>query len=358
MIVVTGATGKLGSRVVEHLLARVPPDQVGVSVRDPAAAAPLADRGVRVRRGDFGDPAGLDAAFAGADTVLVVSSGNHGEVALTQHRAAVDAARRAGARVVYTSHMGASFSSRFPPMRVHAATEAMLQEAGVPFTSLRNGYYTASAIMLLGDAVGTGVLAVPEDGPVAWTAHDDLAEAAAIVLAAGDLDGTGDRFDGPTPPLTAGAALDMSGVASVASELIGRPVTVRRISDQQHRSNLLAKGLPEAAADFILTIFDASRHREFAVVDPTLEKLLGRPPRTARDVLAEHLRPTAGADWATRRWPRIEARSSDAGPRSRRSPPRLAHGRVWSAPGSWCSRGRSPASAAGSVRAGRHGPGS
>ncbi|MGV9899573.1 NmrA family NAD(P)-binding protein, partial [Streptomyces tendae] len=67
MIIVTGATGQLGRRIVEHLLTRVPAEQVGVSVRDPGSprARTFADRGVRVRRGDFADAGSLAHAFEG-----------------------------------------------------------------------------------------------------------------------------------------------------------------------------------------------------------------------------------------------------------------------------------------------------
>lgn len=78
MLVVTGATGRLGHQIVERLLDRVPAESVGVSVRDVDRAAQMAARGVRVRSGDFTDPASLDHAFEGADQVLVVSAAIRG----------------------------------------------------------------------------------------------------------------------------------------------------------------------------------------------------------------------------------------------------------------------------------------
>ena len=103
MIVITGATGRLGAQIVEKLLERVPADRVAVSVRDPHRAAALAGRGVQVRRGDFAEPGSLD--FTDAEQVLVVSVDAIGPDALARHAAAIDAARAAGAgRVLYTSH--------------------------------------------------------------------------------------------------------------------------------------------------------------------------------------------------------------------------------------------------------------
>src|SRR5437867_6201091 len=120
MIIVTGATGQLGGLIVERLLERMPAGQVGVSVRDLDKAGNLRARGVRVRRGDFGDPAALARAFEGATQVLIVS----GPADPAPHRAAIEAARAAGAgRILYTSHMGANRHSLFAATRAHAETE-------------------------------------------------------------------------------------------------------------------------------------------------------------------------------------------------------------------------------------------
>ena len=274
MIVVTGATGLLGGAVVERLLGKVPAAEIGVSVRDPAKATALADRGVRVRRGDYDDAASLAHAFEGAEQLLLVSAAATGEPALRQHATAIEAVRAAGVRrIVYTSHMGANPASAFAPMPDHAATEALLADSGLAFTALRNGFYTSSGRMLLGQAFETGELAAPADGPVSWTAHDDLAEAAAIVLT------DEGRFEGPTPPLTGSAALDLAGLAA---EVIGRPIRRTVLTDAQYR-----EALPEPVAEMLLGLFAASRAGEFAAVDPTLGELLGRPPLTVRDVLAK-----------------------------------------------------------------------
>jgi NAD(P)H dehydrogenase (quinone) len=284
MIVLTGATGQLGRGIAEQLLARVPATQVGVSVRNPEQARRLYERGVRVRMGDFDDAASLRHAFDGASQVLIVSVDTTGEAALRQHRTAIEAARAAGARrILYTSHMGANPASPFPPMPDHAATEAMLQASRVAFTALRNGLYAASGLMLMGRALETGKLVAPEDGAASWTAHADLAEAAAIALT------DEGRFDGPTPSLTGSAALDLAGIAAIASELTGRPIARVTVSDEEYRAGLIAHGVPEPRADLLVGLFAASRRGEFSAVDPTLEGILGRPPVSMHDVLRTSL---------------------------------------------------------------------
>ncbi|WP_033260567.1 NAD(P)H-binding protein [Amycolatopsis vancoresmycina] len=282
MIVITGATGQLGSRIVDRLLERVPAAEIGVSVRDPARAAGLSGRGVRVRRGDFADPGSLAEAFEGAAQVLLVSTNEAGDAAVAHHAAAIEAARQAGVkRVLYTSHQGAGADSRFAPMVDHAATEGRL--AGAPFTALRNGFYASTVPLLLGDALRTGELVAPADGPVSWTAHDDLAEAAAIILA------DEGRFDGPTPPLTAPVALDLEDVATLLGELAGWPIRRVVADDEDWVAGLTGHGVPAARAELLLGMFRAARRGEFATTGAGLEELLGRPATPLRAVLAAAL---------------------------------------------------------------------
>ncbi len=283
MLVITGATGALGRAIVRNLMGRVPPSQIAASVRDPAKAHDLVDAGVRVRRGDFAEPSTLAAAFEGASTVLIVSVMSHGEGAVRQHRAAIDAAREAGAqRIVYTSQMGSNLSSPFSPMPDHARTEELLRESGVPFVALRNGFYAASAKSMFGHAMQTGVLAAPADGPIAWTAHRDLAEAAAIAMTD---DACG--LDGITPPLTAGEAIDLERVAAIMSKVAGRTVKRVVVSDEEYAAALGERGMPEHVVHLLVGMFAASRIGQFAMLDPTLERLIGRRPMQLAETLAE-----------------------------------------------------------------------
>jgi uncharacterized protein YbjT (DUF2867 family) len=264
---------------VEQLIERVPIEEIGVSVRDPQKARGLEEQGVRVRRGDFEDAESLAHAFEGASRVLIVSVDSTGEAAVRQHRAAIEAARVAGARrIFYTSHAGSDPISAFSPMVDHAATETALRDSGLAYTSVRNGFYATTAVMQMMGALETGELAVPEDGPVDWTTRSDLAEATAIALSDEGLADT-------ILNLTSAEAVDMAGIAEIASELTGRPIRRVVVPDEEYRSGLIARGLPEHAADMLLGIFVASRQRRFTLIDPTLGRLIGRPPTPLREVL-------------------------------------------------------------------------
>ncbi len=282
MMIVTGATGQLGSRIVERLLTAVPAESVGVSVRDPARATSLAERGVRVRAGDFTDPESLEHAFEGADRVLIISAAIRGPGALAANIAAIDAARAAGARrILYTSHQAASASSLFAPQLTHAATQEYLAHTGVPFTALRNGFYASTLGYYIGAGLDGGRLALPADGPVSWTDHDDLAEAAVVAL-------TGDgNLEGVTAPLTAPEMLTFDDVAALLTDLTGRAVQRVVVADDDWRREAVRCGMPAPAADFTLGMFRAARQGEFAVTDPALEAAIGHRPRSVRTVLQD-----------------------------------------------------------------------
>ncbi|WP_423462173.1 NAD(P)H-binding protein [Promicromonospora sp. MS192] len=279
MIIVTGATGALNGATVDHLLKRVPPARIGVSVRNPDRAKHLADRGVRVRQGSYDDAAALRRSFAGAGQVLLVSSSDITADVVTQHRTAIDAAVAAGAqRILYTSTHGTGFGTPYPPLAIHAAAEQHLAASGVAWTALRNGFY-GDLRQLLGPWQETGVIAKPADGPFSWVDRRDAAEAAAAIL-------TSDSpFDGPVD-LTLPSPVTLEDFASAASELTGREVRRMVVDDEEWVADEMANGVPEAAARFTLSMFQATRSGHFASSDPTLVRLLGRAPRSVADQLA------------------------------------------------------------------------
>lgn len=277
MLVITGANGQLGQRIVREVLKKKAASEVAVSVRDVSKAGELAALGVRVREGDFARPELLAKAFEGATRLLLVSSNARasGGDAVQQHRDVIAAAKTAGVeRILYTSHMAANANSRFMPMHDHAATEVLLAESGVKWTSLRHGFYATSALRMIDEGLKSGVIEAPANGVVSWTSHEDLAAGAASIAC--DEDG----IDGRTPPMTGSEALDARALAEVASKVSGRRIEYREVSDDAFRAKGISFGLPPTVADIFLGMHQASRAGEFAEVSPFLEQRIGRKPLT------------------------------------------------------------------------------
>jgi NAD(P)H dehydrogenase (quinone) len=284
MIVVTGATGQYGRKVVEGLSSRVPASQLGVSVRDPEKAADLRAKGIRVEKASFAEPATLAAAFDGAEQVLLVSANVLGDEAIRLHGSAIQAAKDAGVkRILYTSHQAASPTSKVAFARDHAATEELLKASGVNFVSLRNGFYAESSLYQLGSIQATGKLALPGDGNVSWTSRDDLAQAAVSALIDTSL------FQGITAPLTASRTYTFAQIAGLAAGVLNREVVFEAISVEGYRQTALERGFPAPMVDMLLSMFRAIRDDEFNVVNRTLEEVLMRKPAAYETVLMPYL---------------------------------------------------------------------
>jgi NAD(P)H dehydrogenase (quinone) len=288
-IVVTGATGGLGSSVVEQLLRLTPASALGVSVRQPETAQHFAARGIRVRLGDFDKPKTLDEAFDGAERLLVISTrtlDNHARFA--QHRSAIDAARRRGVRHIYYTSIVQRAGSVFDLAPGHLDTETYLAESGVAHTILRNGHYIENLPMFLGASVSTGELALPADGLTAWVSRIDLAEGIARLM----LDG---GHTGETLLLTGPEGLDFRAIAEIASTISGRRITRHVIDARAYLDMLDAGGIPKPIARSLVSGFASRAKGELAKVDPTLKEIIGRPLRTVAEVLPALLAAAAHA---------------------------------------------------------------
>lgn len=283
-IVVTGATGHLGHLIVESLLNRgVPADEIVAVGRKVDKAADLADRGVRVTVADYEDAASLDAALAGADTLVLVSSSEVGKRA-SQHVAAIDAAKRAGvARVIYTSAPAARTSELILAPE-HKATEEHLEQSGLAHTVLRNGWYNENYVGSAAQAVASGTLAASVgDGKVASAARADYAEAAAVVA-------TTDGHGGKVYELSGDNAWDFAELAATVASIAGIPVTYASLSPEEHHAALTGAGLDEGTAGFVVALDGNIRDGLLSVTSGDLSRLIARPTTPIETTLAQALK--------------------------------------------------------------------
>ena len=217
-VMLTGASGDLGSRIAGLLMQALPPGDLILASRDPSSLAPFAQLGIDVRRVDFDDPAALRGAFAGAERVVMVSTGVVGERRRRQHLAALEAARAAGAgHVIYTSSVGIHPDNPCFVIPDHAATEAWLRTSGMAFTFLRMSSYADILVHAIApNAVASGQwISHAGEGRVAFVAKDDCARAAAAV--ATTLGHEGAIYDITGPEL-----LSYRDAAALTSEVSGR----------------------------------------------------------------------------------------------------------------------------------------
>lgn len=269
-IALTGATGQLGSLVVEALLRTEKPESIVAVVRDRAKASPLSERGVQVRVADYTDRAALTEALRGVDRLLLISSPTVGQRE-AQHANVIDAASAAGVpHIVYTSATRATTSDLVLAPE-HKATEQKLAESGLQVTLLRNNWYHENFLGNVEPARHTGVLlGAAAEGRVASAARRDYADAAAAVL-------VGEGHEGRTYELGAPTSWDYDDLAAALSEVVGREVVHQRVSAEELVAALTAAGLDEGTARFVAAIDQNIADGALDVPSPELEQLIGRP---------------------------------------------------------------------------------
>jgi NAD(P)H dehydrogenase (quinone) len=282
MIVVTGATGQLGRLVIQALLKTQPASEIVAAVRSPEKAADLAALGVQVRRADYNEPATLDAAFEGADKLLLISSSEIGRRAV-QHRAAIEAAKRSGVELIgYTSVLHAD-TTPLGLAAEHRETEAALRASAVPFVLLRNGWYTENYTRSLAPALEHGaILGSAGNGKIASAARADYAEAAAIVM-------TRDGQAGRVYELASDTAYTLADLAAEVTRQSGKKVEYRNLSEPEYKEALIEVGLPEAVAE-LLSDSDTGASKGALFDDGhQLSQLLGRSTTPLAAVVAAAL---------------------------------------------------------------------
>lgn len=280
-LLVTGASGQLGRRVIELLLEAGIPNLVAAS-RNPAKLADLAAKGVETRRADFDDPASLAVAFAGIDRLLLVSTDALDQPGrrIAQHRAAVAAAAAAGVKhVVYTSAPGARPQVDGGVIDDHFWTEqALAAQPSLTWTILRHNIYCEILLMGAGQAVAGGALYSATAGAGrAYVSREDCARADAAALVKGE----GRQILDVSGP----AAVTQDEIAALLAEFSGKPVAHHDLPADALRQGLTAAGLPPVMVQVLVDFDVAASQGQHAIVTDVVETLTGRPPTSVRGFL-------------------------------------------------------------------------
>jgi len=285
-IVITGANGEFGRGVLNAVAALAPGLRVVATVRDPARAADLRERGIEVRPGSFDDAAALPAAFSGAETVFINATffGAGAELRGRRVATAIRAAVGAGAaRIILTTWPNLDHAG-LPDVQDFIQSERLVQAAGPSWTILRLGYGLA-------DAIARDVMWARRDGELvapaaaarcAPAAVSDLIDAAALTIVEPGHDNARYEFTGPR-------AIDWSDLASLAASIDGRDIRYRPVDDDEYRAYLVGQGLPGQVIEGLLALYAEFRSGWAATPSPDLSRLLGRELVDTLDAVRQRL---------------------------------------------------------------------
>jgi len=275
MILITGATGKLGTKVIETLLInKIPADKIAALVRDENKAATLKEKGIDLRLGDYDNRASLDKAMEGIEKVLLISALDEGKI-VKQHQNVIDAAKKAGVScIAYTSHcLKDRYSLANPLMETHFETEDYIKASGMEYILFRNILYMDSmAMFMLGkNVLKTGIQLPAGEGAVSYALRSDEAEAIGNVLSVNENTSRIYNFTG-------NRIYSFNDVAKALSELTGNHIEYSPISLESFKAQKLAAGLPEHAIKMISSFMTDIKNGQGSTVSKDLEEALGRKP--------------------------------------------------------------------------------
>jgi NAD(P)H dehydrogenase (quinone) len=270
-ILVTGATGHLGSVAIDTLLNNIPPQQISVLARKEEKRLVLQDKGLKAYLGNYDDIESLQKAMADVDAVLLISSTDEGN-RIQQHKNVVDAAINTGVKnIAYTSRClrdSATISNQL--MLEHFATENYIRESGLKYTIFQNALYMDVLPLFVGKQVfEKGIFQPAGDGKVAFALRKDIGEAMINVLLNEPFENKVYRFTGRT-------AYTFYDVAFALSELSGRPVKYTPVEIPSFKALMEDKGLPESVVKKIVDFNTDIKNGQEATVTSDLEDKLGR----------------------------------------------------------------------------------
>lgn len=277
-ILITGATGDLGARIINQLSKLLPNELLAVSVRNPEKASDLAAAGIEVRQGDFDDPAHLEQTFAAVDRLLIISTDGSTEERIRQHGQAIEAAKKANVGfIAYTSVVNAQ-ESTLNLAEVHAYTEKKIAATGIPYVFFRNNWYLENEETAIKTALQTGVWqTVIGEGKIGWAAKQDYAEAIATVLSQEKIDQQIYEFSGNP--------LSQSDLINQVNEVQQANIVIEQLAEKEYIAQLQSFGIDEATVAFIANIQKGLRGNQLNVVSDDLTQVLKRPPLTISEFL-------------------------------------------------------------------------
>lgn len=287
MLLVTGASGNLGSAVIKNLLKHLPAKEIAGLVRDSNRAKVLEDQGVQVHIGDYANKQSLLNAFRDVEKVLLISS--NGDRAFEDHKNVVNSAKKAGVkRVYYTSgalNRNVAQSRLGPLLDAYITTENYIKESGLPFTIFQNGLYAETIPYFIGAApLHTGIYFPAGDGKATFAKREEIGEAIANVLMA-----KGHEYK--TYLTTTAPSYSFAEIANILSGLSGKTVDYFSPEPEAYHSRLKEYGVRDTDIWFSSLFAAIIKNGEYDTAASDLEILLGRKPTDLQTYLQETFYP-------------------------------------------------------------------
>jgi NAD(P)H dehydrogenase (quinone) len=279
-ILVTGASGKLGTLVLKGLL-KNQKNNIIATTRNPENLSNLAKEGIEVRTADFNDPKNLANAFIGADRLLLISTDAIGS-RIEQHKNAIAAAKESGVKhIIYTSWPKPNTSVAVVA-KEHLETENLIKASGLSYTILRNLPYAENIFYSIPNAIAMGTLyGAAGSGKVAYVTKQDCADAAVGALLSNNYTNTIVDITGPE-------AISHFELAKIISEVTGKNVNYVDLPEIDFKNGLLKSGMPELWAE-VFAKFDVSyKNLDTAVISDAVEELSGHKPKSIREFIKEN----------------------------------------------------------------------
>jgi len=276
---VTGATGQLGSLVIEELKGKTSADQIVALVRTPDKAA---DFGVEVRCIDYNNPENMVDTLKGIDKLLLISGNEIGK-RLEQHINVIEAAKKAGVGIIaYTSLLHAD-TSTLVLAGEHLETEKVLKNSGIQYTILRNGWYTENYTGSISQIISYEVLLGSSgNGKISSATRADFAKAAATVL-------IGEGHENKTYELAGDESYTMSDMAAEIARQTGKNIVYNNLPVEDYAGVLVKAGLPEGLAQFLAGTHIATEKGDLFDDGRQLSKLTGKPTTSLSQAIADAL---------------------------------------------------------------------
>lgn len=281
-ILVTGASGQLGSKTIEYLMEKVPASDIVAGVRDTQSekAEAFTAKGIEVRETDFDKKETLFEAFKGIDRVFVISTRVDMEATIRQQKDTNDAAQAAGISLMVYPSAPLADVSKFFLAETHRVREALIKASGIPYVFVRNNWYVENELGSVQQSLnGAPWLTSAGEGKVAWVYRPDLAEATANILA-------GDGHENKAYEL-AGENLTQQQFVDALNEVTGKNVTVMAVDDATYTHILKEANVPEEFVTIGTMVQQGIREGGLEAPHSDLEMLLGRKPTSVKEALQQ-----------------------------------------------------------------------